>query len=133
LASNGYTDTSLGGATKLSRVENHGLAGILTDGRLRDFAELKRYDLAVYRHGEATRWGGDAVTPFEANRSVVVAGVAIHPGDYIFADSSGAAVIPASDVRTVLHGAHHVTLEDAQSIAAIRDETPSTPSGNAEH
>src|SRR4051794_6829044 len=40
LAGNGYTDASLGGGTKLSRAQNHGLAGILADGRLRDFAEL---------------------------------------------------------------------------------------------
>ena len=34
LASNGYADTSLGGGTKLSRVQNHRLAGIFTDGRV---------------------------------------------------------------------------------------------------
>ena len=129
LASNGYTDTSLGGGTKMSRVQNHRLAGILTDGRLRDFAELQQYDLAVYCRGEATRWGGDVVTPYEANRSVVLAGVGIHPGDYIFADSSGAVVIPANEVRTVLQGAYQVTVEDAQSVAAIRNETPSTSPG----
>jgi 4-hydroxy-4-methyl-2-oxoglutarate aldolase len=132
LASNGYTDTSLGGGTKLSRVQNHRLAGILTDGRLRDFAELRQSDLAIYCRGEATRWGGDVVTPFEANRSVVVAGVGIHPGDYIFADHSGAVAIPANDVRTVLQGAWQVTVEDAESIASIRNETPSTSSGEAE-
>lgn len=74
MASNGYTDASLGGGTKLSRVQNHRLAGILADGRLRDFAELELYDLAIYCRGETTRWGGDAVTPYEANRPVVVAG-----------------------------------------------------------
>jgi 4-hydroxy-4-methyl-2-oxoglutarate aldolase len=62
LASNGYTDASLGG-TKLSRVQNHRLAGILADGRLRDFAELEHYELAIYCRGETTRWGGDTVTP----------------------------------------------------------------------
>src|ERR1700744_3624280 len=102
LASNGYTDTSLGGGTKLSRVQNHRLAGILTDGRLRDCAELQQSDLAIYCRGEATRWGGDVVTPFEANRSVVLAGVGIHPGDYIFADPSEAVVIPAKQVRDVI-------------------------------
>jgi regulator of RNase E activity RraA len=132
LASNGYTDTSLGGGTKLSRVQNHRLAGILTDGRLRDFAELQHHDLAIYCRGEATRWGGDVVVPYEANRSVVLAGVGIHPGDYIFADSSGAVAIPADEVRTVLQGACEVVAEDAQSIAAIRNETPSTSSGTAE-
>jgi 4-hydroxy-4-methyl-2-oxoglutarate aldolase len=133
LASNGYTDTSLGGGTKLSRVQNHRLAGILTDGRLRDFAELQQSDLAIYCRGEATRWGGDVVTPYEANRSVVLAGVGIHPGDYIFADPSGAVVIPANEVRTVLQVACQVTVEDAESIATIRKETPSASSGSTEH
>jgi hypothetical protein len=32
---------------------------VLTDGRLRDFDELARYDFAAYCSGEATRWGGD--------------------------------------------------------------------------
>lgn len=132
LASNGYTDTSLGGGTKLSRVQNHRLAGILTDGRLRDFAELQHSDLAIYCRGEATRWGGDVVVPYEANRSVVLAGVGIHPGDYIFADSSGAVAIPANEVRTVLQGACEVIVEDARSIAAIQNETPSTSSWKTE-
>jgi regulator of RNase E activity RraA len=130
LASNGYTDTSLGGGTKLSRVQNHRLAGILTDGRVRDFAELARYDLAIYCRGEATRWGGDVVTPYEANRSVVLAGVGIHPGDYVFADASGAAVIPAGEVRAVLRAANHVAEEDAAALAAIKGETPTTSGSN---
>jgi 4-hydroxy-4-methyl-2-oxoglutarate aldolase len=127
LASNGYTDASLGGATKLSRVQNHRLAGILADGRLRDFAELERYNLAIYCRGETTRWGGDTVTPFEANRPVVIGGVAIHPGDYVFADASGAAVIPAGDVRAVLHTANEIVATDAQSVVTIRGESRDTP------
>lgn len=126
LASNGCSDASLGGGTKLSRVHNHRLAGILADGKLRDFAELAHYDLAVYCRGETTRSGGDIVTPYEANRPVVIAGVAVRPGDYVFADASGAAVIPAGDVRTVLLAAKKVVLEDAEAIAAISAETPNT-------
>lgn len=126
LASNGSTDASLGGGTKLSRVQNHRLAGILADGRLRDFTELAHYDLAIYCRGETTRWGGDTVTPYEANRPVVIGGVAICPGDYVFADASGAAVIPAGDVRAVLHTANQVVAADAASIATIRGESPNT-------
>ncbi|AFS15206.1 MULTISPECIES: RraA family protein [Mycobacterium] len=126
LASNGCSDASLGGGTKLSRVHNHRLAGILADGKLRDFAELAHYDLAVYCRGETTRSGGDIVTPYEANRPVVIAGVAVRPGDYVFADASGAAVIPAGDVRAVMRAAKKVALEDAETIVAIRAETPNT-------
>jgi 4-hydroxy-4-methyl-2-oxoglutarate aldolase len=74
LASNGYTNTSMGGGTKLFRLQEHGLAVVLTDGRLRDFEELAGYDVAAYCSGEATHWGGDVVTPFQANVPVVVGG-----------------------------------------------------------
>jgi regulator of RNase E activity RraA len=130
LAAGGYRDTSLGGGTKMSRAQNHGLAGVLADGRLRDFEELAAYDMAVYCTGEATRWGGDVVTPFEANVPVVVSGVGIMPGDYIYADSAGAVVIPQAQIRQVLEGAIAVTAEDAAAIESIRGEDPATASGD---
>jgi 4-hydroxy-4-methyl-2-oxoglutarate aldolase len=82
LASNGYTEVSMGGGTKLLRLQEHGCAGVLTDGRLRDFDELARYDFAAYCSGEATHWGGDQVTPFQANVPVVVSGVGVMPGNW---------------------------------------------------
>jgi regulator of RNase E activity RraA len=130
LASNGHPGVSLGGGTKLSRAHNHGLAGILADGRLRDFDELAGYDMAVYCTGEATRWGGDLVTPFQADVPVVVGGVGVMPGDYIFADASGAVVIPESQIRDVLEGAVAVTAEDAAAIESIKVENPTTASGD---
>jgi 4-hydroxy-4-methyl-2-oxoglutarate aldolase len=118
LASNGYTDSSMGGGTKLSRLQVHGCAGVLTDGRLRDFGELARYDFAAYCSGEATRWGGDRVTPFQANVPVVLDGVAVMPGQYVFADSSGAVVIPDGQIDEVLAKARKIEAADA----AFRDQ-----------
>lgn len=127
LASNGYHDTSLGGGTKLSRAHNMKLAGVLADGRIRDFDELARYDFATYCRGEATRWGGDVVTPFQANVPVVLGGVGILPGHYIHADSSGAVSIPADEVHKVLEGALEVTREDAGYLDEIKSEVPGRP------
>ena len=118
LASNGYTDISMGGGTKLLRLHEHGCAGVLTDGRLRDFDELARYDFASYCSGEATRWGGDSVTPFQANVPVVLQGVGVMPGSYVFADSSGAVVIPEAQIDEVLAEAHTVEAADA----TVRDQ-----------
>jgi 4-hydroxy-4-methyl-2-oxoglutarate aldolase len=122
LASNGYTDVSMGGGTKLSRLQNHGCAGVLTDGRLRDFDELATYDFAAYCSGEATKWGGGEVTPVQANVPVVVSGVGVFPGFYVFADSSGAVVIPPNEVADVIEGARAVEAEDDTYRAQIRRE-----------
>lgn len=134
LASNGHPEISLGGSTKLSRVQNHGLAGVLADGRLRDFDELAKYDFATYCRGETTRWGGDTLRPFQANVPVVISGVGIVPGEFIFADASGAVVIPESQVEDVLEEARRVGAEDARFIEEIRGEDPSNgPVGGAEN
>lgn len=127
LGSNGHPDVSLGGGTKLSRVENLGMAGVLADGRLRDFEVLAGYDFAAYCRGEATRWGGDVVTPFQANVPIVVSGVGIQPGDYVYADSAGAVAIPGSQVREVLEGAVRVSEEERGYLGDIAGEDPSGP------
>jgi 4-hydroxy-4-methyl-2-oxoglutarate aldolase len=122
LASNGYTDVSMGGGTKLSRLQKHGCAGVLTDGRLRDFDELAGYDFAAYCSGEATKWGGGEVTPFQANVPVVISGVGVMPGQYVFADSSGAVVIPDGQLEEVIAEARAVEAEDERYRSEIRQE-----------
>jgi regulator of RNase E activity RraA len=130
LASNGYTDVSMGGGTKLMRLQVHGLAGVLTDGRLRDFSELADYDFASYCSGEATRWGGGEVTPFEANVPVVVSGVGVMPGQYVYADSAGAVVIPDGQLDEVLAEARKIGAEDERFRAEIaRENLSGSPEG----
>jgi regulator of RNase E activity RraA len=124
LASNGHPDTSLAGGTKLARAQKVGLAGILADGRVRDFDELSRYDFATYCRGEATRWGGDVVTPYQANVPVVVSQVGIHPGDYVFADASGAVVISPAQLDHVVEEAMRVNSDDRAAIDTIAQESP---------
>nr|WP_256070037.1 DUF5996 family protein [Streptomyces sp. DvalAA-14] len=124
LSSGGYPDASHGGGTKLSRVQNHGLAGVLTDGRLRDFGELAAYDFTVRCAGEATHWGGDTIAPWAANVPIEVGGVCIVPGDYVYADSSGAVVIPAGSLAEVTAEARRIDADDETSRSSIRSENP---------
>jgi 4-hydroxy-4-methyl-2-oxoglutarate aldolase len=122
LASNGYPDVSMGGGTKLSRLQDHGCAGVMTDGRLRDFNTLANYDFAAYCSGETTQWGGAEVTPFQANVPVVLKGVGVLPGSYVFADSSGAVVIPNGQLDEVIEGARAIQAEDAGDRENIKEE-----------
>lgn len=132
LASNGHPGISVGGGTKLGRVHHYGLDGVLTDGRLRDFAELQTYEFAAYCSGEALEAGGSVITPHQANVPVVLQGAGIMPGDYVFADRSGAAIIPSAEVDEVLLGALAVHEEDAQFRKQIADERGREPSDCAE-
>ena len=124
MSSGGHPGASMGGGIKMSRPQNQALAGVLIDGRLRDFHELAEYDFAAYCRGETVRWGGDTIMPWAADVAVQVGGVTIHPGDYVFADSAAAVIIPAADLEWVLAEAHKIDASDAGWIVKIKAEDP---------
>ena len=132
LSSNGYPDVSLAGGTKLSRLSDQGFAGVLTDGRLRDFNELASESFSTWCSGEAVGWGGGEVTPYLANVPVVLGGVGVHPGQYIFCDSAGAVVISEADIDGVLDVAHQIRSEDVAFRVAIATKVVTT-CANDEH
>jgi regulator of RNase E activity RraA len=124
LSSGGYPDASHGGGMKLSRLEHARAGGVLADGRLRDFHQLGGYAFATWCRGEATRWGGDTVMPFAANVAVEIGGVCVIPGDYVYADASGAVVIPRASLQRVMDEALRVEAEDARLFNEIATEQP---------
>jgi regulator of RNase E activity RraA len=124
MASNGHPETSLGGGTKLSRVENLGMAGLLADGYIRDFDEIGSYGFATYCKGEAVRAGGNDVQPFLSDVPVAVGGVTVVPGDVIFAKGSAAAVIPGDEAEAILKKARMIMEKMDTAKAAGRSEDP---------
>ena len=108
MASNGHPDASLGGGTKLSRVQNHKLSGILCDGCLRDYEELGSYNFATYCKGETVRAGGNEIQPYLANVPVSIDRVTVVPGDIIFARGSAAVVLPADTAEGILKKAREI-------------------------
>ncbi|KZS68767.1 dimethylmenaquinone methyltransferase [Mycobacterium kansasii] len=124
MASNGYQHTSLGGGTKLSRVQNLGMAGILADGMLRDFEELNTYNFATYCHGETVRAGGNEVQPYLADVPVAGGGVTVVPGDVIFAKGATAVVIPGAEAEAMLTKARQVMQKMDQLKEGLKSEDP---------
>ena len=100
------------------------MAGVLCDGRLRDFDDLSKFPFAVYCNGETVRAGGNMIQPYLYNQPVIVSEVTVIPGDYIFADSSGAVVIPQADIEKVLHVAHEILKMTSEMAEAMKTENP---------
>lgn len=124
MSNGGHPDAALGGGRKLTRLRHTRLAGVLADGRLRDFDDLATYEFVTYCRGETVRQGGNAVMPIAANVPVEVDGVGVLPGDYVYADGAGAAIIPAADAADVLAAAAAAEERDAASAARMADEDP---------
>ena len=74
------------------------------------------------------------MTPVQANVPVVLKGVGVIPGQYVFADSSGAVLIPDGQIDEVLAEARKVEAADAASrdqIARERVHSASSPTARA--
>ena len=134
ISSNGHPTTSLGGSTKLSRVKNLEMAGVVCDGFLRDFDELAEYPFSSYCNGEAIRAGGNEIQPYLADVPVNVAGVTILPGDIIFADETGVAIIPADKAGEILDSAQKIKAMgySMRSIIAAEDPADVLKNGSKE-
>jgi len=117
-------ETSIGGGVKFSRLHHHRMAGLITDGRIRDFHELAGYDPVFYCAGEAVAAGSRALMPIAVNVPVSLRGVTIVPGDYIYADAAGAAVIPAIHLDRALDLAHEIDEQDQAFLESIPNEDP---------
>ena len=62
------------------------------------------------------------MAPSAANVPVEVGGVCVSPGDYVYADRSGAVVIPADSLPDVAAEARRVDAEDEAYLSEIRAE-----------
>lgn len=120
ISSWGYPDAPVAGGKKLSRLANLGLAGLVADARLRDFAEVVDLGLGAWCRGETVRQGGDTVMAFAASVPVCVGGVTVIPGDWVYADRSGAVVIPSDDLRPILEEAARIEERDAAEVERLR-------------
>jgi 4-hydroxy-4-methyl-2-oxoglutarate aldolase len=124
LDSSGQHDVSVGGGAKFSRLHNRGIVGLITDARIRDFAELAALNPVFYCRGEAVRAGARDLIPVAANVPVSLCGTTVFPGDYVYADSSGVVVIPAAHLEQVLRSAAEIEAEDTAILSVIRAEDP---------
>jgi len=124
LDSSAQHDVSIGGGAKFSRLHNRGVAGLLTDARIRDFHELAALDPVFYCHGEAVRAGARDLMPVAANVPVSLCGTTVVPGDYVYADSAGVVVIPGRHLEQVLASAAEIQAEDTAILPLIRAEHP---------
>jgi regulator of RNase E activity RraA len=97
----GVTDAGIFGDILCARMVKRGLAGLVTDGAVRDIAGVLATGLPVWAQGYAappsvaglifTGWG----------QPIGCGGVAIFPGDVIVADSDGAVVVPIALVDEI--------------------------------
>lgn len=120
IGAGGHEDQAVAGGKKVARIEAAGFTGLLTDARLRDLDEIAGFDISCWCSGETIRASGDDSMPLETNVPVEIDRVGVLPGDWVYADTAGAVVIPDVDLEAVIAAAHEIEARDAAAVTAAR-------------
>jgi 4-hydroxy-4-methyl-2-oxoglutarate aldolase len=106
--------------------EARGVTGIIIDGGLRDIDALQRRKFPAFSRGIGMRGTVKFHAP-SVGEPIVIASVAIAPGDLVVADTDGVLAIPQAHVERTLAGARQRT--DKEAVFMKRLESGETTLG----
>lgn len=110
--------TSVTGGITAQELHAAGFAGLVTDGPVRDAAELRAGPLRVWCTGLTPAASGKDWREPPPER-VVIGGVPVHNGDVVLADDDGVVVWPAADVTDLLDRARARFAADARRLERL--------------
>jgi len=97
----GAASAGIFGDILVARMRKRGVAGLVTDGVVRDVAGVLDTGLPVWSAGVAAPASVNSLTFVGWQEPIGCGGVAIFPGDMIVADGDGAVVIPSALAEAV--------------------------------
>ncbi|CAM2197081.1 ribonuclease activity regulator RraA [Paraburkholderia sp. A1RI_3L] len=101
----GVTDAGIFGDILCARMQKRGVAGLVTDGVVRDVAGVLGTGLPVWSRGVAAPPSVAGLTFVGWQEPVACGGVAVFPDDLIVVDTDGAVVVPAAFVDDMVAAA----------------------------
>jgi regulator of RNase E activity RraA len=114
-----YTTSSTWGDLTSLIGKQKGLAGMVTDGLVRDVFGIKEVGLPVFSRGSIP------TSPFkdgpgEVNVPIACGGISVRPGDVLFGDVDGVVVIPQENVDQVVRRAVEIAAEEEKKVKDIK-------------
>jgi regulator of RNase E activity RraA len=109
---------TVGGAVAYA-ARKQGIVGIVTDGMVTDIGELRSYGVPVWARGltavtsKILGLSGEFCTPISCG------GVAVQPGDAVFADENGVLILDPADIQWAAERAIGMQIAEKQTLARI--------------
>jgi 4-hydroxy-4-methyl-2-oxoglutarate aldolase len=114
------TGSSVFGGNIARTGDVHELAGIVTDGRCRDWGQSSKMRMGIFCRGPTVRLPHDLEIVAQ-NAPITCGGAQVNPGDLIIADIDGVCVVPSSKTEQLLIEAEEI-LEIEDKIAEVIDK-----------
>jgi regulator of RNase E activity RraA len=120
----GVTDAGIFGDILCERMKYRGVAGLITDGVVRDVAGVIATGLPVWCRGAAAPPSVAGLTFVGWQEPIACGGVAVFPDDTIVVDQDGAVVIPKALLESVVEAAVEQERLEAWIVDEVRRGVP---------
>ncbi|MBT4428626.1 MAG: hypothetical protein HOJ07_06220 [Rhodospirillaceae bacterium] len=117
-ATEGYTGTAVMGDLMLGMARNRGLAGLVTDGPVRDLGGVFAVGLPVFCAG-INPDSPAALGPGSVGLPVTIGGATVHPGDIVVADMDGVVIVPQGKLDMIIDKLAEVRAAEAEMEAKV--------------
>lgn len=115
----GVARHAMWGETATFASQLRGLAGIVTNGLIRDIEEMQRMKFPIFAAGVGLR-GSTKKHPGQFQVPIVIGDVMIQPGDYIVCGADGVLVIPKDKAEAVIARAKAQRVAEGSRQARLR-------------
>jgi regulator of RNase E activity RraA len=120
----GVTDAGIFGDILVARMKKRGVAGLVTDGVMRDMAGVLGVGLPVWCAGAAAPPSVAGLTFVGWQEPIGCGGIAVFPNDVIDADDDGAVVIPQAMLADVAKLAVEQERFETWAVGEVEKGTP---------
>jgi regulator of RNase E activity RraA len=120
----GVTDAGIFGDILCARMNKRGVAGLVTDGVIRDQAGVLGTGLPVWCQGTAAPASVTGLTFVSWQEPIGCGGVAVFPNDVVVVDTDGAVLIPAALVDEVVAAAVEQERLEGWIMSEVEAGTP---------
>jgi 4-hydroxy-4-methyl-2-oxoglutarate aldolase len=114
----GDTRGALWGEVMTHQAQHQGVLGLVTDGPVRDTAEIASLGFPVFAASVTPRVGTNRRVG-QTQVPIACAGVVVHPGDIVVADADGVVVIPREQADAVAERAEGIVARDEDFMRQI--------------
>jgi 4-hydroxy-4-methyl-2-oxoglutarate aldolase len=96
-----------------------GVAGVIVEGLARDINEAADLGFPIYGRGATARTARGRIHEAATDCPILVGDVSVNSGDYVVADSSGVAFLPASRIEEILVAAERIATKEGMMVKAV--------------